>query len=239
MVALRLLPLLGIIGCMPATVDGSSADGLDAPAGGIYESIDSTGSDSLEDDSGDPDGSDSDGSDSDGSNSSDDGTGDSGLSDDADNEEAIALRSGEYYFQTFELVEDPCSWEAVLGDSFSGFLPDSFIVAADERGFDIEAQRIDTNYGVENSVRCTLEGNDFSCDMQDVSPSKGLLGQYGWSYEVTFTGVVESEQILRGTSVVRFIVTPFGLSTTGLSADTDTALCTQVLDMTIRRGNAG
>ena len=128
---------------------------------------------------------------------------------------------------------------ALLGDSFSGFLPDSFIVAADESGFDIEAQRIDTNYGVENSVRCTLEGNDFSCDMQDVSPSKGLLGQYGWSYEVTFTGVVESEQILRGTSVVRFIVTPFGLSTTGLSADTDTALCTQVLDMTIRRGNAG
>ena len=146
------------------------------------------------------------------------------------------ILSGEYWFQTYALVEDPCGWGALSEDIPFEYLPTSFMVESEVGYFDIEARRFDGDFGTTGPVRCTFEGDEFTCEPQDVIPRDGLLGSYGWRYVVTFSGMRDleaargPERVIIGRSTIEFSVDP-ELAPLTLPEGYDVTLCTQVLEM--------
>lgn len=178
-----LLPLGLLMACDPAVVKTGPDD---------------EGSDDVVTDEGLPDsgGETNDGSDAPG--------GEDAGSDGGGSDPGLTLQSGTWVVSSVEVLDDACDWDFVLsnyyGVSLFGLLPSSFDVDAEAGAFAIEA----IDYGASGPIDCTLDGDDFSCETQSVSPVAYSLGAVGWEYAVVFEGQALDDGRLSGVASVSF-----------------------------------
>ena len=94
----------------------------------------------------------------------------------------FVLVSGVWNVQQATLVDDPCDWNTQLtmffGLGSDALLPKDFTVEGFEGSFEIEAN----TYGASGPIFCTMNGVDFTCETQTVTPIDFDLGAMGWSY---------------------------------------------------------
>ena len=74
------------------------------------------------------------------------------------------------------------------------------MVSGGDGSFESEAD----SYGAAGPIRCDINGQDFSCETQSVSPIDYDLGEYGWTYAIGFSGTLFDETSLDGTAMVTF-----------------------------------
>lgn len=238
-----MLTLAWCVSCTPVTAEGKPENEEDESAlgseGGVFDEPsggasgdDPPASDDSSSDDGDPEEDAPSDAPGDGEDAIDTGDADSPPVDEP-------LVSGRWYFDSYSLGEDPCGWNEYLtmfSDGLGPYLPDWFDVEGSVGQFDILGRRTDTSYGSgeEEPVRCDVESGTFECETQVIEPSKGLLGSYGWTYFIDFTGTVQSPNRIEGTSVIRFeVVGSFYPPLEGFPSDIE--LCTQVLNMELRQ----
>jgi hypothetical protein len=212
-----LLPLLMCLtACAPVVVGDDSDGSTDEGTGAVG-----------------PDGSD----DADGEGElGEDGEGDGEGNNEEEEEEEVeppelTLASGDWEVSGAALVDDPCDFVGVVedwwGTDFGELLPSEFEVEGDEGRFDIEAQ----SYGAQGPISCTITDGSFSCEQQEVDPLTFDLDEYGWSYEIDFSGEVSDENTIRGTAVVSYPsvddYTEYYLGEAGIRPED----CTQVLEL--------
>ena len=154
----------------------------------------------------------------------------------------IELFTGEWAIRGFRLNEDPCGFLPVMQDFPDGvfdLLPTAFDVEGEPGEFHIEATRFGGDFGTEAPVLCTIDGADFTCAPQLVTPVDGLLGSYGWRYVVRYSGTVEGRFMLRGVAEVEFLSVDPATAEVLTSLGVESPLqCTQVMDLNLAVGDA-
>ena len=165
-----------------------------------------------------------------GGDGTDSGDPDSGTTPD---EPGKTLTSGRWALSQAETLKDPCGWNQALVD-FTGIrindlLPSEFDVEAEEGRFEIEA----VDYGAEGSIDCEFTDEEFSCDLQTVSPEIYDLGAYGWLYEITFTGSYVDDETIEGQAVVDYPSVDEGSAQAFDYYDIDPDDCSQTFGLTI------
>lgn len=116
----------------------------------------------------------------------------------------VSVYSGRWSAEDFPVLEDPCG----LDDSLRAFgwdpsllLPQLFDVQSSESGFRIQA----VDYGAQDEIVCTVSGRAFTCEPQTVVPVDDFgFGEYGWVYEIVFSGEVQTGGLIEGTVVTSF-----------------------------------
>ena len=159
--------------------------------------------------------------------------------DDASNEEteefpsSVTVQSGVWNVSLATLKEDTCDWNTQLTQIFGmgsdALLPADFTVEGYEDSFEIEAN----SYGASGPIECTIEGMDFTCETQSVTPVDFDLGSYGWTYAIDFSGQLNDERSLEGTAVVSFPTVSEFLIPVFESAGIDVTQCTQTYELSL------
>jgi len=117
--------------------------------------------------------------------------------------ETERIGSGTWLLQSASVDEDPCGFVSYVNDNFNQytfefFLPRTFTVAGDEGSFTIIADQ----YGARNPVWCSLEGGEFSCDIQTARPFG--VEDDSWEYQIKFSGAVVDSETIRGEVLVSY-----------------------------------
>ena len=144
------------------------------------------------------------------------------------------LESGIWSVAAATLSEDTCDWDAqmvqFLGVGTDALLPKDFTVAGFEGSFEIEANA----YGAAGPILCTLNGSEFDCETQSVTPVDFDLGTYGWTYAIEFSGVVSDANSLEGTAFVSFPTVSEYLLPVFEAVGVDVSQCTQTYELSLR-----
>lgn len=206
------LSLLLCAACIPPVGDSLGDSGGDDPNEGLDLPGPGPGSSSP----GSPNGTE-DPSGSDDTNSSNGGGDDNGLGS-GDPDPSISLPAGTWTSRDALLTRDTCGWMQsgldALGLAVEDFLPREFVVQPTLDGFQIEAQY----FGAQGAIACVVQGFDFVCEQQTVTPEAYGLGSLGWSYAIEFQGRIPDLQTndnIEGVARVRY---------TGVDGDTRSAL---------------
>ena len=145
----------------------------------------------------------------------------------------FVLVSGVWNVTQATLVDDPCDWNTQLtmffGLGSDALLPKDFTVEGFEGSFVIEAN----TYGASGPIFCTMNGVDFTCETQTVTPIDFDLGAMGWSYAIDFSGAVYDERSLDGNAVVSFPDIPEFLVSIFEAMGFDPAQCTQTYELSL------
>ena len=161
----------------------------------------------------------------------DSGTGD--LSDEPEPEPELTMQSGDWVATDADMVDDPCDFNGFLqnnwGISIASLLPSDFEVEGEEGTFEIEAQ----SYGARAPIECVIDGDEFTCETQTVYPLYYDLGDYGWVYEIDFSGTAVDDSTLEGRAVVAY--TDVDQYTAGAFDyyGVDAASCSQTFSLTL------
>lgn len=181
--------------CSPNWVDIKPTDESNSPPGSIEEIP------NMEyDTAGSTDTSSNNGYDEDTSNSNDNDE-DSNTPD----EPEFRITSGTWNLEEATTVSDPCGWNTYLYSWLSfdvyDFLPSSFTITPEADQFGIKAN----NFGAQDTISCTLDGDDFSCTLQTVDAQELTPGwpRY-WEYQIDFSGSILDASKLVGRASVSF-----------------------------------
>jgi len=162
--------------------------------------------------------------------------GDSGMgggSDGSEPEPALAMRSGDWVATDADTVDDPCDFNGFLRDNWgvniTSLLPSDFEVEGEEGAFEIEAQ----SYGARSPIDCEIDGDEFSCETQVVYPLTYDLGDYGWVYEIDFSGTAVDDSTLEGRAVVAYTGVDDYTAEAFDYYDINPASCTQTFSLTL------
>ena len=146
---------------------------------------------------------------------------------------SVNVQSGVWSVSLATLKDDPCDWNTQLTQFFGvgsdALLPSDFTVAGYEDAFEIEAN----SYGASGPIECSIEGMEFTCETQSVTPVDFDLGSYGWTYAIDFSGELNDERSLEGTAFVRFPTVSEFLIPIFESAGIDVTQCTQTYELSI------
>ena len=161
------------------------------------------------------------------------GAGDGVDSTEPEPEPELTMQSGDWIAADADTLDDPCDFNDFLqnnwGINIASLLPSDFGVEGEEGFFEIEAQ----SYGARSPIECVIDGDEFSCETQTVYPLYYDLGDYGWVYEIDFSGTAVDDSTLEGRAVVAY---------TGIDPYTEAALeyydlgiasCSQTFSLTL------
>lgn len=150
-----------------------------------------------------------------------------------DSGESTNLLSGIWDVAGATLVEDPCDWDNQLRTFFGmgadALLPKDFTVESSEGSFLIEAN----SYGAAGPIECIINGSEFTCETQSVTPIDFDLGQMGWTYEIDFSGSITDERSLVGTTITSFPTVSEFLAPVFEGLGVDTTQCIQNFELTL------
>ena len=225
-----LASLFPLLGCLPAVDAEAPTEGEGDPTSGEEDRFDSGDADGIEDSDGADD---SDGLGGSGESDGSGGADGSGGSDGASGLETPVV-AGVWRLADESVVEDPCGWNRLLANgldlTLADMLPSTFDVEAYAAGFRIKAR----NYGAQDTIDCSLSGDDFTCTLQTVSAQQVTSGwPTYWTYEIDFRGNVVNERTIAGRATVEFpVVNPGDAFQLGL-AFMDPSECGQAFDLTL------
>ena len=146
----------------------------------------------------------------------------------------IQLVSGTWTLVGVETREDPCGWNPQVYEwtrlTIDSFLPSAFTVAGDANAFDIKA----IDYGAQETVRCTFEGDAFTCTQQVVDPNPVTsFWPRNWLYEIDFSGRYVDDGRIEGQAVVAYPKVDDSSAYWLRVNDMDPLDCTQVYALTM------
>ncbi len=144
-----------------------------------------------------------------------------------------AIQSGTWFVNDATMIEDTCGWDGQLRQFFGigtdALLPSTFTVQGEDGSFTIQAD----SYGAADPITCILEGTDFSCETQSVTPLDFDLGTYGWTYAIDFSGTTSNSGTIIGVAETTFPTISDWLVPVFQSMGIDHTQCVQSFELSL------